>query len=306
MSDPQRVAVSGASGFIGRALCASLLERGHQVLALGRDKSALQRGFASLPAGLSSHDYSELAALNPTAVINLAGENIAARRWRPAQKQRLLDSRLSTTRQLCEAAEHWPALHSFISASAIGYYGDGGEAPLNELAAAGDGFAAELCQRWEDSVRCRARRVIARLAVVLDRDRDAGALAKMRPPFALGVGPRFGSGRQWQAYIHRRDAVRALIFLLEQPALSGTFNLSCTEPLRNRRFSELLAAELRRPLWLAIPEMAAALLFGEMRELFYNSQRVVPQALLDAGFRFDFPLVEEALHDALQAPENAE
>ncbi|WP_372865030.1 TIGR01777 family oxidoreductase [Spongiibacter sp.] len=301
MSDSQRVAVSGASGFIGRALCASLLERGHQVLALGRDKSALQRGFASLPAGLSSHDYSELAALNPTAVINLAGENIAARRWRPAQKQRLLDSRLNTTRRLCEAAEHWPALHSFISASAIGYYGDGGDSPLNESAAAGSGFAAELCQRWEDSVQCQARRVIARLAVVLDRERDAGALAKMRLPFSLGLGARFGSGQQWQAYIHRRDAVRALIFLLETPALSGTFNLSCPEPLRNRQFSEQLAAKLHRPLLLSIPETAAALLFGEMRELFYQSQRVVPTALLNAAFQFDFASVDSALDDALQA-----
>lgn len=298
----ERVAVAGASGFVGQALCCQLIANGYDVHALGRSKARLHNVFGIKTEPFHTHDYSVLRTLDPHIVINLAGENIAARRWSTDQKQCLLDSRLSVTQQLSKAAKNWPSLHTFVSASAIGVYGNGGEHELSENAPAGQGFSAELCQRWEDSVSSPCRSIIARFSVILDRDRNAGALAKMRPAFAFGAGAYFGHGQQWQSYIHRHDAVKALLFLIQQQQLEGVFNISGPSPVTNYEFSQELATKLHRPLCLSIPEFAAKILFGEMRELFYSSQRVVPQALLDAGFEFDFPTVASMLDDALQRP----
>ena len=299
------IAVSGASGFVGQRLCQTLVQKGYGVYALGRDKTKLQKCFPPEHyPDIAAHDYSELAALRPYAVVNLAGENIAQRRWSAAQKQRLLDSRIDVTQQLVSAArQQWSTLQCFISASAIGFYGDRGEAVLDERSNGGEGFSAELCQRWEDCVdglRCRS--VIARLGVVLDRDRQQGALAKMRPAFALGLGTQFGNGQQWQAYIHRHDVVAALCFLIEQPQCSGIYNLVCPEPVRNREFSQQLAGALHRPLFMRLPQAVARLLFGEMQELFFISQRVMPSALQVAGFDFHFASLDALLEDCVKAP----
>ena len=299
------IAISGASGFVGQALCRALLQKGYGVYALGRDKTKLEKCCpAEVHPDLQPHDYSELASLRPHAVVNLAGENIAQRRWSLAQKQRLLDSRVQTTRQLVSAARRdWPTLSCFISASAIGVYGDRGESLLDENSAAGNGFSAELCRHWEacvDNLPCRT--VIARLGVVLDRDRKQGALAKMRPAFALGLGTRFGSGQQWQAYIHRRDVVEALCFFIDHEECRGVYNLVSPEPVRNQEFSQQLARALHRPLFLQMPQAVAALLFGEMQELFFSSQRVVPAALASSGYPFQFSSMEAILRDCVERP----
>lgn len=302
MKTTHRIVIAGASGFIGQALCRELIELGHEVHVLGRSRAHLTKAFSGTVAAEHIHDYQDLNTLDPDVLVNLSGENIAAKRWRPAQKQQLLASRIELTEQLCRASAHWPSLHTFINASAIGFYGDGGETPLSEASPAGQGFSAELCQRWENSARPECRRIITRFAVVLDRDRKQGALAKMRPAFALGAGVVFGSGEQWQSYIHRHDAVQAIIFLMQNTSLSGVFNVCGPQPLSNRRFSQLLASKLGRPLLLSMPEFVAKLLFGEMRELFYQSQRVVPQRLLEEGFQFRFPNVDNMLDDALAGP----
>lgn len=299
---PERIAIAGASGFIGQALCRELVAQGHEVHVLGRSAAHLAKTFSDCLPAERIHNYQELNQLDPNVLINLSGENIAARRWRPAQKRRLLASRVELTEQLCHASAQWPSLHTFINASAIGVYGNGGDDQLSEASPPGQGFSAELCQRWENSARPQCRRIIARFAVVLDRDTKLGALAKMRPAFALGAGVVFGSGEQWQSYIHRHDAVQAIIFLMHSTSLSGVFNVCGPQPLSNRRFSQLLAGKLGRPLLLAMPEFVAKLLFGEMRELFYQSQRVVPQRLVDAGFEFRFASVDEMLDDALKPP----
>lgn len=299
----ESVAVIGASGFIGQALCCQLLAQGYKVHAVGRSKAHLQAVFGEEQADIQLHDYSTLREIDAHIVVNLAGENIAAKRWSAQQKDRLLSSRLSATEQVNVAVKRWPSLHTFINASAIGIYGDGGDRELNENSPIGRGFSAELCQRWEESINSPCRTIVARFAVVLDRDRDAGALAKMRPAFSLGVGAYFGHGKQWQAYIHRHDAVKALLFFIENKELEGAFNISGPEPVTNREFSQLLASKLRRPLLFSIPEFAAKILFGEMRELFYSSQRIIPDGLLKAGFSFDFPTIDRMLDDALQHPE---
>ncbi len=174
---------------------------------------------------------------------------------------------------------------------------------LDENSAAGNGFSAELCRHWEacvDNLPCRT--VIARLGVVLDRDRKQGALAKMRPAFALGLGTRFGSGQQWQAYIHRRDVVEALCFFIDREECRGVYNLVSPEPVRNQEFSQQLARALHRPLFLQMPQAVAALLFGEMQELFFSSQRVVPAALASSGYPFQFSSMEAILHDCVERP----
>lgn len=300
----QRIAITGASGFIGQALCKALLERGDGVYALGRSPTVTARALlGSLGRALPEHcvvaDYQQLPALDPTAVINLAGENIAAGRWTARRKRDLLASRLDTSKRISEAiAQHWSAVETVISASAIGYYGDAGETALAENAPLGRDFAADLCQRWEAAIPEfeGRRRLITRFGVVLG---DGGALAKMRLPFSLGLGSQFGNGQHWQAYIHRDDAVAALLFLLDCEALSGTFNLVCPEPIRNRDFTRALAHSLNRPAFLRLPRAAAKLVFGEMAEVLYASQRVLPKALLESGFRFHYPTVPKAIEAAL-------
>ena len=304
-TEPQPwIAVAGASGFIGRALCQGLADRGYGVLALGRDPGQLIHSLKGLrSANCKIASYQQLSQHRPAALINLAGANIGAKRWSTSRKQELRDSRLNTTAILMEAAgSHWQnSLQTVINASAIGFYGDGGDAPLDEEAEAGDDFAARLCRDWEQSVTppANCRRVIARLGVVLGPVGAGGALDKMKLPFSLGLGARFGSGEHWQAYIHREDAVAALLFALENNRLSGPINVVCPQPLRNRDFTRTLATVLHRPALLSIPAPAASLLFGEMKSLLYSSQRVLPRRLLDAGFSFRYPGVAEALQASL-------
>lgn len=300
----QRIAITGASGFIGQALCAALLARGDGVYALGRNTHHTAKVLhTALEQRLPEHcvvaDYQQLATLDPTAVINLAGENIAAARWTARRKQTLLASRLDTSAQISQAiAQHWPAVKTVISASAIGYYGDAGDTTLAESAPPGSDFAADLCQRWEAAIPEFAgrRSIITRFGVVLG---NGGALAKMRLPFALGLGSQFGDGQHWQAYIHRDDAVAALLYLLDSETLTGTFNLVCPEPVRNRDFTRNLARSLHRPAFLRLPRFAADLAFGEMADVLYASQRVIPQALTDSGFKFHYPTAAESLQAAL-------
>lgn len=300
----QRVAITGASGFIGQALCQALVERGDGVYALSRSPAQTAKQLDHLnSAQCVVAGYDQLAALSPTAVINLAGENIAAGRWTKRRKQQLLASRLETSAKVCDAIQrHWPAVATLISASAIGYYGDAGDTVLDETSAPGEDFAADLCQRWEAAVADLhdCRRVITRFGVVLG---DGGALEKMRLPFALGLGTQFADGQHWQAYIHRDDAVAALLFLLDSTALSGVFNLVCPDPIRNRDFTRALARTLHRPAVLRLPRPVANLTFGEMSTLLYASQRVIPQALTSSGFQFHYPTVAGALQTALGKPQ---
>lgn len=302
------VAVSGATGFIGRALCHHLVEQGYGIIVLSRDPLRAKRQLGALSERRAVFcGYHQLAQITPATLINLAGANIAEKRWSDARKKRLLDSRLETSRLLMAAAtDHWrDQLKLVISGSAVGYYGDRGEEILEEGNGAGEDFAARLCQRWEQSIPEAAhyRRVIIRLGIVLGPPAEGGALAAMKLPFQLGLGAQFGNGQHWQPWVSRRDVIRAIEFLMDHTTMQGEFNLVAPTPARNRDFTQALAASLSRPRFLRMPNRVSQLLFGEMANLLTASQRAVPTALQEANFQFEHTELTQALTWALSKPQ---
>ncbi|WP_349656220.1 TIGR01777 family oxidoreductase [Xanthomonas sp. 10-10] len=293
-----RLLITGGTGFIGQALCPALLHAGHQISVLTRD---IRRASRTLP-GVTAVDT--LNGVQADAVINLAGEPLAAGRWTAARKQRFRDSRLGITRQLHDWIAQQPAAQRpsvLISGSAVGYYGERGDTTLTEADAAGDDFSAALCREWEAEVaRIGAlgpRVSWVRTGIVLDR--NGGALARMLPAFRLGGGGPFGNGRHWMSWIHRADMVALLVWLL-QHGQPGAYNATAPNPVSNAEFARTLAKALHRPALLALPAGLLRLGFGEMADLLLISQRVLPQRALDGGFRFQYTQLEPALRAILQ------
>jgi uncharacterized protein (TIGR01777 family) len=302
-----RVIVSGATGFIGSALCRDLAENGYEVAVLIRTRDKAESLFGGTAAiaewdGETSEGWLDLAT-GSLAVINLAGENIGARRWTKRRKQRLVRSRLSAGKAVTEAVEK-AALkpRTIIQASAVGYYGSGGGESLNESSGAGEGFLAGLAREWEKSTepveKLGLRRIIIRSGPVLDR--GGGFLPRVLRPFRLFVGGPLGSGLQWLSWIHRQDEIAAIRFLLEREDLAGVFNLTAPQPVTMREFSRTLGRVMKRPSLFRMPGWLLGLFFGEMaRETLLGGQRVLPRALLDSGYEFLFPDVESALRESL-------
>ncbi|MBX3462732.1 MAG: TIGR01777 family oxidoreductase [Planctomycetes bacterium] len=288
-----RIAISGASGFVGRAASAALAADGHDVVAL-------QRGRTWDPA-TGRLDAPALGRLD--AVVHLAGENVAGGRWTAARKQRIADSRGPVTERLCRALGALPAPPGvLVCASATGIYGDRGDSELDERSAPGRGFLAEVAQAWEAGTgpaRAAGIRVVnLRIGMVLDR--SGGALRRMLLPFRLGLGGRLGDGRQWTSWITLRDLVRAVEFVLARGDLQGPVLAVAPEPVTNAQFTRALAKALHRPAWFPVPKAALRLLFGELAgELLLASQRCRPDVLLQAGFRFEQPAIGPALQAAL-------
>ena len=293
------VVISGASGLVGRALCAHLASAGWTVRRLVRR-----------PAEGSDISWDPAAEqINPneledaTAVIHLAGAPIAVR-WTAANRQRILSSRVQGTRVLATAlASLARPPEVFVSASAIGFYGPRDEHPVDEQTAAGVGFLAEVCQAWESAAepaRSAGIRVVhPRLGVVLAR--SGGALHKMLPAYRLGVGNAPGNGRAHFSWILLSDCVRALEHILETRALSGAVNLTAPGALPHRAFARALGRALRRPVFAPLPAFVVKTLFGSAMasETLLTGQNVVPRALLESGFTFEHPLIEAALAAAL-------
>lgn len=226
-----------------------------------------------------------------------------AARWTTKRKQSLLDSRVGTTRQLVDImakAEQKPAV--FLSGSAIGWYGDQGDAPLDESfqTTAGD-FGHELCAQWEHAAlqaeSLGVRVCLLRTGLVVGK--GGGFLARMLPPFRLGLGGRIGHGRQWMSWIHRDDHVAITGKLLEDTALSGVFNLTAPTPVSNAEFTQTLSGILRRPAPLPVPAWLLKLAMGEMAELLLGGQKVLPERIMRAGYRFQHPRLEDALREVL-------
>ncbi len=289
-----RILVTGGTGFVGRRLVPRLAAAGHEVVILSR------RSNPPLPPGASRAIASlrELDANGVDAAINLAGEPIGDARWTAARKRLLLESRVGTTRALVEwlrAAARRPGV--LVSASAVGWYGDQGDAVVVEETPPVRGFTHELCEAWEREARAAealgVRVAIARIGVVLDG--DGGALAKMLPAFRLGGGGPLASGRQWFPWLHREDMAEILRWLVETPQARGAYNASAPEPVTNADFTRALGRALHRPTVLPMPGAALKLLFGEMSELLLMSDRMVPRRLLDEGFRFRYPSLDAAL-----------
>ena len=293
-----RVLVSGASGPIGTALLSALKARGYAVARLVRGAANQPDQIAWDPAQPLSPDL----VSGFDAVIHLAGESIVGR-WTEAKKQRILDSRRQGTGHLAQAvakASQRPRV--FVSASAVGYYGDRGDEILREDSASGDGFAAEICRQWEAAARPAAvagiRTVQLRIGVMMSG--EGGALPKMLPPFRMGLGGRLGNGRQWWSWVSVVDVVGAILHVLENESVQGPVNTVAPNQVTNADFTRTLASVIKRPALFPMPAFVVKLVFGEMgTELFLASQRVQPAKLLESGYQFRQPELKKALEEIL-------
>jgi uncharacterized protein len=297
-----KITLTGASGFVGSRVLAKLLADGHQAHVLGRKRDP------ALPAGVAFSQWDATAEPDPAsisdadAIIHLAGEPVG-QRWTAEVKTRIRDSRGRGTTLLVSALRKLsrrPAV--LVAASAIGIYGSRGDEVLTETSPAGQGFLAEVVRHWEAAAlsaeSAGIRVACLRLGVVLGK---GGALAKMLPPFRLGIGGRIGSGHQWMSWIHLEDVVRMIVFALENAGLHGAVNTTAPNPVTNRQFTEDLASALHRPAIFPIPELALKLMFGEMSSVLLASQRVLPKAANAAGFRFQYPDLRPALVQILNS-----
>jgi uncharacterized protein (TIGR01777 family) len=296
-----RVAIAGASGLIGRALGAAWRDAGHEVKRLVRRAARSPDEITWNPA-TGELDPRELAGVD--AIVNLAGENIAGGRWTAARRERILRSRVDATRTLVQALaklERRPRV--FVSASAVGFYGDRCDEVLTEASAIGHGFLPEVCLAWEThaegAARLGVRTTLLRFGMVLAA--EGGALAKMLPVFRVGVGGRFGSGRQWVSWISIADAVGAICFALENERCAGPVNIVAPQPVTNAEFARTLACVLHRPALLPAPAWALRVAFGRMAdEALLASTRAVPQKLEASGYAFRHADLESALRDILR------
>jgi len=295
-----RVAISAASGLIGSALAADLGVDGVDVVRLVRRAPRAADEIGWDPRAADGLDPAALAGLD--AVVHLSGAPIAAGRWTAARKAELRSSRIASTTTLAEAiAAADPAPGVLLCASAIGYYGDTGERPVDESSPGGTGFLAQLVLDWEaaaDPARAAGTRVAAfRSGVVLAA--GGGMLGRLLLPFRLGLGAKVGSGRQYFSWISLTDEVRAIRFLLESAGASGPFNLTAPEPVTNAEFTRSLARALGRPAVLGLPAVALRAALGEVASELLGSARVVPARLEEAGFRFAHPDIATALAELL-------
>lgn len=295
-----KILVSGSHGLVGRALIKSLLNRGDTVSRLVREAPSGSNDIEWHP----NQDQIDVRKLNGfDAVVHLAGESIASGRWSPEKKTRIRESRIKGTKLLSAAlaqASHPP--RAFVSASAIGFYGNRGNEVLTEQSAAGNDFLAGVCKEWEQSAEPAAekgiRLVKARFGIILDK--DGGALAKMLPPFRMGIGGRIGDGKQWMSWIGLADVIGALEFVIENQALSGPVNFVAPNPVTNATFTSALGRILGRPTFLPVPAFGARLAFGEMADaLLLSSQRVEPKRLNETAYRFRYSNLNDALSEIL-------
>jgi len=301
-----RVLITGGSGFVGRRLCQALARQGHELQVVSRSPASARE---RLPNGCDVRDSAlAFADTPPEALVNLAGESIAAKRWSEAQKREMIDSRLQATGELValcerlqEVGEALPRV--LVSASAMGYYGDQGDAVVSEDTPPHDEFAHRLCAKWEAAAQGLAelgvRTTIVRIGLVLGE--GGGSLQKMLPPFKWGLGGRFGSGRQFMPWIHRDDLVAAILFLLERESASGVFNASAPHPVTNAEFTRTLGQALNRPAVLPVPAGVLKAGLGEMSRLLLTGADMRPVRLQQAGFTFRYRTLDRAL-EAILAP----
>ena len=291
--------ITGGTGFIGSALCKHLLNQGHNLVVVSRNPKKV----ASNIQGIGS--LSEVSADDQfDAVINLAGEPIADKRWTPEQRYKIEHSRLDTTEKLITVLQKLKQKPSvFISGSAIGYYGiKATDEEVAEDSATDNSFSSQLCQQWENLAKqaevLGVRTCILRTGIVLGE--NGGALKKMILPFKLGLGGKIGSGKQWMPWIHINDMVGIISYCIDNKTLSGAVNCTAPHPVTNAEFTQALGKVLKRPTFFNMPAIIVTLLFGEMgKELLLSGKKVCPIKLKKSGYQFKFSQVESAFRDIL-------
>ncbi len=295
MSLPQRIAVTGATGMIGSALVGHLKSEGHTVQKLVRRPVVSSDEIAWDP----KEGTIDLAALEGVdAIIHLAGANVGDRRWTKRYKAEILNSRLLGTNTIATAVSQLkPSV--FISASAIGWYGETGNRAVTENDRPGDDFLATVCKEWESAADLAGdvRTVKLRTGLVLEP--NSGALGKMLPLFRFGLGGKLGNGKQWWSWITLHDQIKAICFLLENQ-IEGAVNLTSPNPATNQEFTSALARAMRRPALFPVPGFALKLVLGGFSSEILGSKRVIPKKLTDAGFQFDFPHLAPALAELIE------
>lgn len=296
-----QVFITGATGLIGNQIVHKLLNQSHSITILTRDMDKARRIFGNNINYCNS--LSQFRTLNHfDAVINLAGEPIADKRWTKRQKEKLCRSRWKITEQLSQLInESSIPPKVFISGSAVGYYGSQKDNLLTEQSQPHKEFTHYLCQRWEElalsASNPKTRVCLLRTGIVLAR--NGGALAKMLPAFRLGLGGVIGTGKQFMPWIHIQDMTEAILFLLTTTNLSGAFNLCAPNPVTNEQFSHSLANELRRPCFMPIPSCGIKFAMGEGTTVILNGQRALPDRLQQSGFCFNYDTLEPALNNLL-------
>ncbi|MFF9394515.1 TIGR01777 family oxidoreductase [Streptomyces griseoluteus] len=296
--DSSRIAVTGASGLIGSALVRSLTDDGHQVVRLVRREPQGPDEVRWDP----QESYVDAAGLTGVdAVVNLAGAGIGDKRWTPEYKRVIRDSRVFGTTALAEAAASLPEPpRVFVNGSAIGFYGETGDRIVDEDAPPGEGFLPSVCEEWEEAAapvrEAGVRTAFVRTGLVVSA--AGGAWAKMFPLFKAGLGGRLGNGKQYWSYIALHDEVAAIRHILDREDLSGPFNLTAPHPLTNQEITEAMGRVLHRPTPFPVPAALLRTALGGMAEDVLGSQRVVPRRLLESGFQFAFPGIEDAIRAA--------
>jgi uncharacterized protein len=291
-----RIVIAGGTGFLGRALGPALTRDGHEIVLLTRGAGDGRRAVRWNPNGQSGEWARALDGA--AAVINLAGDSIAEGRWTATKKQRILDSRVLATRSLVtaiiDAASPPP---TFVSGSAVGYYGPRGDEIVTEDQAAGSDFLAGVCARWEEeATRAESRARVARIRTGLVLSKDGGALPPLLMPFRFGLGGPLGSGRQYWPWIHLKDWVDLVRFVIATPAASGAINATGPNPVTNAEFTKVLGRAMHRPAFMPAPGFALRLALGEMADaLVLSGQRAVPAKAERLGFVFTYPRVDQAL-----------
>ncbi|VBA55185.1 TIGR01777 family oxidoreductase [Mycobacterium attenuatum] len=298
------VAIAGSSGLIGSALAAALRAADHTVLRIVRRTPASSDELHWNP---DSGEFDPDALAGVDAVVNLCGVNVGRRRWSGAFKQSLRDSRLTPTEVLSSAVAD-AGVGTLINASAVGYYGDTRNRVVDENDSAGTGFLAQLCVDWEAATLpaqyAGTRVVLARTGLVLAP--AGGALRPMRPAFSVGLGARLGGGRQYMSWISLEDEVRALLFAISNPELSGPVNMTGPAPVTNAEFTTALGRALNRPTLMMLPGFAVRAALGEFAdEVLLRGQRAIPAALEQAGFQFHHNTIGEALRYATAQRDHA-